>query len=134
MFHTNSSSGNLFLNDKKNEIKENNNKETIINIENNIIKTNFPLQNEKNKNKISKIIKLKSSMKNIFTAMIFWKKFYKKNNTNQNNNNYNNNNKESKLEKLKKEDKKHFNREINIYAHQKFKNEFNNGLGFNYFL
>ena len=128
MFHTNSSSGNLFLNDKKNEIKENNNKETIINIENNIIQTNLLLQ----KKKTSNFIKLKTSMKKVFIGMAFWKKFYKKNNTNQNNNN--NNNKESKLEKLKKEDKKHFNREINIYAHQKFKNEFNTGLGFNYFL
>ena len=124
MLHNKSDSENLFFVQKNNQIEENSNEEKNNEIEKNIVQTNLLLQ----KKKTSNFIKLKTSMKKVFIGMAFWKKFYKDKNITQNNNN-----KESKLEQLKKEEQKHFSREIDIYAHQKFSREFQTGLGFNFF-
>ena len=45
-----------------------------------------------------------------------------------------NENKESKIEKAKKLEQKSLDRQIKIYANEKFTKEYGSGLGFNFFI
>lgn len=114
-----------------------NNKDNINHFENNNYKTSSEYQNNNiissegnlkqihsNEN-MSKFQKFKKIVYKYTGKMAFWKNKNKKN-TNEN--------KESKIEKAKKLEQKSLDRQIKIYANEKFTKEYGSGLGFNFFI
>jgi len=107
------------------ENNNNNNKNTLED-ENSL--TDNDLKNNKIKKNISKFQKFKNSFWLYANKIAFWKKI--KNNKNINKKNT----QESKIDKQKRLEKRSLDRQIKIYANERFQKEFGNGLGFNFFI
>ena len=107
----------------ENNIQNTNNSNTTNENQNNNISSQDNLKLNNSKKSISKFQKFKISIYEYASKMAFWKKKNKKNNTQ---------NKESKIDKQKKLEQKSLDRQINIYANEKFIKEY--GFGFNCFI
>ncbi len=109
--------------DNINHFENNNANNSSENQNNNIISSEGNLKEIHSNENISKFQKFKKIVYKYTSKMAFWKN---KKKTNEN--------KESKIDKEKKLEQKSLDRQIKIYANEKFTKEYGSGLGFNFFI
>ena len=118
-------------NKKDNNILFENNIQSINNTNNSnecqniIISSESNLKPSNSNKNISKFQKFKNIIYKYSGKMAFWKKKNKKTTID---------NKESKIDNQKKLEQRSLDRQINIYANEKFTKEYGSGFGFNFFI